>query len=99
MLPFSQTRTERRSQFKRKQAQNLRANSTEAERALWAFLRSKRLAHLRFRRQQPIGPYIADFYCSAVKLVIELDGSQHFEDANMAHDAERTRWLQTQGYR
>ena len=57
------------------------------------------MAGLRFRRQQPIGPYIADFYCSAAQLVIELDGGQHGEDAHAAYDEARTRWLKANGYR
>jgi very-short-patch-repair endonuclease len=54
---------------------------------------------LRFRRQQPLGPYIADFYCSAAKLVIELDGDQHGTDENIAYDEARTTWLTKRGYR
>src|ERR1700754_3728806 len=57
------------------------------------------MAGLRFRRQQPIGPYIADFYCCAAQLVIELDGSQLGEDARAAYDEARTRWLKENGYR
>jgi very-short-patch-repair endonuclease len=53
---------------------------------------------LRFRRQQPIGPYIGDFYCSAAKLIIELDGSQH-ADTRAQYDLNRTRWLEARGYK
>jgi very-short-patch-repair endonuclease len=56
------------------------------------------LLGLRFRRQQPIGSYVADFYCSAVKLIIELDGSQH-ADGQAQYDLYRTRWLETRGYK
>jgi very-short-patch-repair endonuclease len=52
-----------------------------------------------FRRQVIIGPYIADFACMAAKLIIEVDGSQHGDDSNRACDAERTKWLETEGYR
>jgi len=52
-----------------------------------------------FRRQVVIGPYIADFACMAAKLVIEVDGSQHGEEANRACDIQRTNWLQAEGYR
>jgi very-short-patch-repair endonuclease len=52
---------------------------------------------IRFRRQQPIGPYIADFYCPSAKLVIELDGSQHGFAANTLRDEERTRFMVAQG--
>jgi very-short-patch-repair endonuclease len=57
------------------------------------------MAPLRFRRQQPIGPYIADFFCSAAKLIIELDGGQHTADKNAAYDLVRTRWLEERGYK
>jgi len=62
-------------------------------------LRKKQFAGLRFRRQQPLGPYIADFFCSAAKLIIELDGSQHGFDVNIAYDEVRTARLTTRGYR
>ena len=88
----------RREQLKRNAARRLRANATEAERKLWSLLRRKRIAGLRFRRQHPVGPYIADFYCAAAKLIIELDGSQHCEPSNLAYDAARTKWLERHGY-
>ena len=52
-----------------------------------------------FRRQVPIGPYIADFACMAARLIVEVDGSQHGHDAGMQKDAKRTQWLEQQGYR
>ena len=58
-------------------AQNLRKNQTKAESFLWELLRRKQLNNLKFRRQHPIGDYIADFYCPEKNLVIELDGSIH----------------------
>jgi very-short-patch-repair endonuclease len=67
----------RQTQLKHAAAKELRANATEMERKLWTVLRRKQLSGVRFRRQQPIGPYIADFFCSSAKLVIELDGDQH----------------------
>ncbi|MGB8363589.1 MAG: endonuclease domain-containing protein [Rhizomicrobium sp.] len=94
-----QTRVERRSQLKRGLAKDLRKNATEPERKLWSFLRGKQMAHLRFRRQQPVGPYIVDFYCSAMKLVIELDGGQHYTREAIAYDMARTKWLEERGYR
>ncbi len=94
-----QTRAERRSQLKRGLAKDLRKDATEPERKLWSFLRGKQMAHLRFRRQQPVRPYIVDFYCSAMKLVIELDGSQHSTNEAVAYDAARTKWLEERGYR
>ena len=93
------TRAQRRSQFKREFARDLRENATEAERKLWSFLRRKHVSGLRFRRQQPMGPYVADFFCSAAKLIVELDGGQHGTDEARAYDEARTRWLEQRGYR
>jgi very-short-patch-repair endonuclease len=77
--------------------QQLRSTPTDAEIRLWSRLRRKQLDGLRFRRQQPIGPYIVDFFCPAAKLVIEVDGGQHAMLEN--EDAWRTRWLEARGYR
>ncbi|MGD0191027.1 MAG: endonuclease domain-containing protein [Rhizomicrobium sp.] len=89
----------RRSSHKIALARRLRASATDAERKLWVFLRGKQIAGFRFRRQHPIGPYIVDFYCSAAKLIVELDGSQHGEPRNVVYDANRDQWLTTRGYR
>jgi very-short-patch-repair endonuclease len=70
---------------------------TEAERALWQALRRGRIPGTRFRRQVPIGRYIADFACLRSRLVVELDGSQHAERAQ--YDDERSTFLKTQGFR
>ena len=78
-------------------AQAMRQSQTNAEGLLWYYLRSKQLGGYKFRRQQPIGPYIADFACLPEKLLIELDGGQH-ADPN-APDAQRDRFLQQHGYR
>src|SRR4051812_14031307 len=88
----------RRAQFKRSVAKSLRQNPTDAERRLWHLLRVKQLGGLRFRRQQPIGRYIVDFFCPAAKLIVELNGDQHGTDSNAAQDAARTRWLEARGY-
>ncbi|MFO1173096.1 MAG: DUF559 domain-containing protein [Hyphomicrobiaceae bacterium] len=77
-------------------AKHLRRQSTEAERRLWERLRGRRLEGLKFRRQVPIGRYIADFVCHDAKLIVEVDGSQH--DDVVAADAERTRALEAAGY-
>jgi very-short-patch-repair endonuclease len=79
-------------------ARRLRRNMTDDERRMWALLRRKNLAGFRFRRQQPIGPYIADFFCPAAKLIVELDGGQHAEESIARRDEERTRWLRARGY-
>src|SRR5260370_15764953 len=72
----------------RSNARALRKNSTDAERILWSELRDHRLNGANFRRQVPIETYIADFVCHAAKLVIELDGGQHFSDGQEAADAK-----------
>ena len=70
---------------------------TDAERLLWSRLRRRQIHGLRFRRQHPIGPYIADFACTQRRLVIELDGGQHVQAKDK--DAARTRWLAQREYR
>ena len=85
--------------FRRAGARRLRAKATETEVLLWKRLRTIEIEGPHFRRQVPIGPYVADFACMAARLVIELDGSQHNGDANRARDARRTRWLESEGYR
>ena len=60
-------------------ARGLRKNPTEAERLLWQHLRLRQLRGHKFRRQQPLGPYIVDFVCLEKRLVIEVDGGQHSE--------------------
>jgi very-short-patch-repair endonuclease len=65
----------------------------------YGICRRKQLGSLRFRRQQPIGPYVVDFFCSAAKLIVELDGDQHGADKNIAYDADRTAWLEKHGYK
>jgi very-short-patch-repair endonuclease len=82
----------------RTQARTLRRDVTDAERKLWFLLRSLKPLGMHFRRQAPIGIYIADFAWHAGKIVVELDGSQH-ADARAFYDAKRTDWLQSQGYR
>ena len=76
-------------------AQNLRNNMTKEERRLWYdYLRTY---PVQFRRQVAFGNFIMDFYCAAAKLAIELDGSQHFDEAGLARDAERTAFLEANG--
>jgi very-short-patch-repair endonuclease len=78
-------------------ARSLRANQTDAEGRLWGELRGRRLGGWKWRRQAPIGPFIVDFYCPAARLVVELDGSQHLDQA--AYDARRTAYLERDGLR
>jgi very-short-patch-repair endonuclease len=70
---------------------------TDAERKLWSLLRRRQLLGYKFRRQQPLGPYIVDFVCLENKLVIEVDGGQHAE--NKDDDACRTQWLEDKGFK
>jgi very-short-patch-repair endonuclease len=83
----------------RSNARALRKNSTDAECILWSELRGHRLTGASFRRQIPIGSYIADFICHAAKLVIELDGGQHFSDQAEHADAVRSAVIETQGFK
>ena len=78
-------------------AGELRQNQTEAEAKLWSRLRAHRMAGVQFRRQHAIGNYIVDFCSPRRKLIIELDGSQHLDQAE--YDLERTQYLEVKGYR
>jgi len=77
-------------------ARELRAAGSEEERTLWSRLRAKRLGGCKWRRQEPLGPYFADFACYSARLIVEVDGSQHLVAA--AYDAGRTAWLEQQGW-
>ena len=72
-------------------ARRSRREPTMAEEAVWKLLRGRRLGELKFRRQMPIGPYVADFCCPALKLIIELDGGVHV--LRRDSDAARDGWL------
>jgi very-short-patch-repair endonuclease len=77
-------------------ARRLRRDMTDAERALWRLLRDRRMDGWRFRRQEPIDRYIVDFVCFEARLVIEVDGGQHYESES---DRTRDAYLQSQGFR
>ena len=78
-----------------RRSQSLRKNMTKEERHLWYdFLKEY---PVQFKRQVPLGNYIVDFHCFRAKLVVELDGSQHYEEDTMAYDAQRTAYLNAQG--
>jgi len=81
----------------RRRAKELRQQMTPAEKALWERLRNRQLSGLKFRRQCPIGPYIADFYCAQFRLVIEVDGGVHVAQAKA--DEQRSQGLADYGYR
>jgi len=70
-------------------SRTLRANMTDAEQHLWQRLCNKQLCAVQFYRQKPLLSFIVDFYCPKAKLVIELDGGQHFEPEHLARDKER----------
>ena len=78
-------------------SQSLRSNMTDSEIALWSRLRKKQISNVQFYRQKPIGNQIVDFYAPAIKLVIEIDGSQHYEPANKLADEKRDAFLKAQG--
>jgi very-short-patch-repair endonuclease len=80
-------------------ARGHRREPTDAEKKLWEMVRDRRLAGFKFRREQPLGRYILDFYCHEAKLCVELDGSQHMDEPQAARDEERTKWLMQQGVR
>ena len=77
-------------------ARALRQRSTDAESLLWKHLRAKRFKDLKFRRQGPIGAYIADFVCYNRRIVIEVDGGHHV--SNKAKDHQRDKWFRAQGF-
>lgn len=80
-------------------AKSMRHTATDAEHLIWQILRAKQFMNLKFRRQHVITPYIVDFYCHELALVIELDGSQHGIDDAIEYDAERTKFLEALGFR
>lgn len=77
-------------------ARDLRRNLTDAERLLWSRLRRRSLMRFYFRRQVPLGPYVADFVCKQQRLIVELDGGQHAMRKD--YDARRTKHLNGMGY-
>jgi len=78
-------------------ARYLRKSATDCERILWRHLRNRKFAAYKFRRQHPLDPYVLDFYCPALKLAIELDGSDHDTRAREKRDQSREEFLSEQG--
>ena len=78
-------------------ARYLRTNMTEAEKKLWSHIMKKQLNGLQFYRQKTIGNYIVDFYCPKRKLIIELDGGQHYQKTGQLYDKERDTYLNKLG--
>ena len=79
-----------------KHARELRKKQTDAEKLLWHHLRNRQIQGLKFRRQLPIGNYIVDFVCLSLKLIIEVDGSQHM--SNIDYDNTRIQYLENHGF-
>ena len=80
-------------------SKELRQNLTDAENILWTVLRRNQINNLHFKRQKPIGKYIVDFICREKHLIIEIDGGQHNQEKNIVYDCERTRFLESYGYK
>jgi very-short-patch-repair endonuclease len=85
--------------IRRAAAKKLRANATPHERTLWRALKELPIEGTHFRRQAPIGSYVVDFFCPAKRLIIELDGGHHNDDAIAKRDSDRQAWLEQEGYR
>jgi very-short-patch-repair endonuclease len=79
-------------------ARRLRRASPDAELKIWNRLRNRQLAGFKFRRQHPVGPFFADFACIEARLIVELDGSQHFEPEAIEADRRRTAELKRHGF-
>ncbi len=79
-------------------ARKLRREMTIAESMLWLALRGSRFKGMKFRRQVPVGPYVADFLCVACQLIVELDGPPHETDEQRAHDKKRDAYLHAMGF-
>jgi very-short-patch-repair endonuclease len=99
-MPWMQPKERVASVAAKRHAPKLRGSQTEPERRLWMLLR-KRLPQegTHFRRQIPLGPYVADFGCLGAKLIIEVDGDQHGFDAALRYDGQRASWLEEHGFR
>jgi len=83
----------------RNRAKQLRSAMTRAETLLWRHLKAHRLAALGFRRQSPMGGYIADFVAHSRKLIVEVDGESHDFESRLCHDSRRDEWFASRGYR
>lgn len=79
-------------------ARYLRKNLTSGEKMLWKRLRAKRFYGVKFRRQAPLGPYIADFLCVGKRLIVEVDGPSHTYSRAIRHDQKRDEYFQSHGF-
>ncbi len=80
-------------------ARNLRKNMTDAEKRLWSRIRRKQLKEIQFYRQKNIGDYIVDFYCPSAKLIVEIDGGQHYSGDTRTKDQKRDEFLNRLGFK
>lgn len=87
------------SLYQRTRAKQLRRSMTRAETLLWRYLKAHRLARLGFRRQAPMGNYIADFVAHSCKIVVEVDGESHDFAERVRRDEKRDEWFASRGYR
>ena len=88
-------RSERKTLYR---ARDLRQRMTDAELILWSRIRPRAFPRFRFRRQHPIGPYIADFACPLARMVIEVGGATHSSETERDHDARRDAYIRMQGW-
>ncbi len=79
-------------------ARHLRSNMTDAEQLIWSKIRRKQIADSKFYRQKNIRQYIVDFYCPQGKLILEIDGGQHYEEKGAEKDRERDQYLKRLGF-
>jgi type I restriction enzyme, R subunit len=96
--PYRKTRSLARTAGQIDKAREFRQTPTETEQAAWDLLRGLRSRGFKFRRQHPVGPYIADFCCTEVRLIVELDGGVHGEPRQVRSDARRDAHLKSMGY-
>jgi very-short-patch-repair endonuclease len=83
----------KKSKIMKENARTLRANMTKHESKIWTRIRKKKIDNIQFYRQKVLGPYIVDFYAPTIKLVLEIDGSHHFEINNLEQDKLRDEYL------
>jgi type I restriction enzyme, R subunit len=96
--PYRRTRSLARTAGQIDKARELRQTPTETERAAWHLLRGLKSRGFKFRRQHPVRPYIADFGCTELRLIVELDGSVHGQPSQAMRDARRDAHLKSMGY-
>lgn len=86
-------------QWSTERRRGLRQSATPEEQIIWRVLRNRSLDAIKFRRQCGLGGYIVDFFAAEVRIIVELDGNQHYTPEGLVYDAERTAYLEAQGLR